>query len=181
MDKEKVKDIISTAFNRATGGGLEAIGDSAIDKLMTSEQVQKLHLTKEALIEAFHQDPRVTSVALENGKFHIGTEESIITFNLVFGDEGESPRFALEDESAFEQPVTTPDISIEEMARAFLDLCKSGATVEDLIETFLEDPYFTAAEYKNGRYYFETTEGPLDFWFPFLRHRSEEEKDSEVR
>ncbi len=103
MDKETVMDIIGTSLNIATRGRLEAMGDTPVDKLMSCEQVQKLNLTKEALIEAFHQDTRVTAVACEEGRFHVITNEGTISFNFVCGDD---PRFVLEDKSACEQPVT---------------------------------------------------------------------------
>jgi hypothetical protein len=88
MDKERVMDIIGAAFNTASGGRLEATGDTAVDKLMTSEQIEKLNLTKEALIEAFLQDPRVVSANCKDGKFRVVTNDGTIDFNLVFGDEG---------------------------------------------------------------------------------------------
>ncbi len=87
MDKERVMDIIGTAFNTASGEGLEAIGDTPVDKVMTSEQVQKLNLTKEALIEAFLQDPRVVSANCKDGTFRVVTDEGTINFNFVFDDE----------------------------------------------------------------------------------------------
>jgi len=87
MDKGRVMDIIGNAFNAASGGRLEAIGDTAVDKLMTTEQIDKLNLTKEALIEAFLQDPRVVSASCKDGKFCVVTDEGTINFNLVFDDE----------------------------------------------------------------------------------------------
>ena len=176
IDDKIVMDIIESAVNVASGGLVEHITKIAPDKMMTSEQVQALNLTKELLIDAFLQDPRVISAECRQGKFQIVTEEGTITFNFVFGDEGEGPRFMIEDRSVKQETDTTSEASPEEIAEALFDLCDNGVTVEDLIEAFLEDPCVSSAEYKDGRFNFQTTEGPITFWFPFLSRRSKEEK-----
>lgn len=173
MDKRVVEEIISSAINIASGGRVESIKQFAPDKMMTSEQVQQLHTNKEDILEAFMKDPRVTSAECREGKFHIVTREGEITFNFVFGDEGEGVRFVVEDKSARQEPVMLPEMSDIEIARMLFDICKSGMTVEDFIEIALENPHITSCEYKNGRFYFETTEGPVDVWFPFLQSRSQ--------
>ena len=83
---------------------------------------------------------------------------------------------ALEDESACARPVKVPDISAEEILAGLFHLCELEVTVEDLIETALKDPTIRSAGYENGRFHFETTDGPIDFTFPFLRRRLKEDK-----
>ena len=46
-DKRVVEEIISSAINIASGGRVESIKQLAPDKIMTSEQVQQLHMKKE--------------------------------------------------------------------------------------------------------------------------------------
>ncbi len=105
------------------------------------------------------------------------TKEGSITFNFVFEDEKESSRILIEDENAIQEPATNDEEYYEELAKLFLDIIKSGATVKDLIESFLNNPSVLSGEYKNGRFYFQTTDGPFDFWFPFLKSRSEVERE----
>lgn len=176
MDKTLFEEIISSAINIASGGRVESISHIAPDKMMTSEQVQQLDLTKEAIVEALLQDPRVASAECREGKFHVVTEEGAITFNFVFGYEGEGSRFVIEDEGARQEPVTAAEASIEETVQILFELVKEGVTVEDFIESSLKNPRVMSAEYKNGRFHFETTEGPINFWFPFLSSRSKEKK-----
>lgn len=173
MDKRIAEEIISSAINIASGDRVESIKQSAPDKMMTSEQVQQLHLKKEEILDALMQDPRVTSAECKEGKFHVVTEAGSITFNFVFEDEEQSGEFMIEEENACQDPNSNHAMIDIELARTFLEIINAGVTVEDLIEHFLEDPCITTGDYKNGRFYFETTEGPLDFWFPFLKSRSD--------
>ena len=177
MDKKVAEDIISSALNIASDGRVESIKYIAPDKMMTSEQIQQLNLTKEGILEALLQDPRVISAEGKEGKFHIETEEGNITFNFVFGDEAEGVRFAIEDETTSQEPLIVTEPSIEKMVEALFDLCNKGVTVEDLIESFLKDPCVTTAEYRDGRFHIRSSKGTLNFWFPFLKTRSLEGKN----
>jgi hypothetical protein len=166
LSEKRVMDIIGSAVNTASGGRVENITRLAPDKMMTSEQVQGITLTKEAILEALLQDPRVLSAECREGKFHIATEDGTKTFNFVFGDEGEGTRFVIDDESIKQEPVRTPEVSTEEMVQMLFDLCNEGVTAEDLIKSFLSNPKVISAEYRNGNFHIQSTEGTLNFWFP---------------
>lgn len=91
MDKNLAMEIIAKALNTATNGGLvKAELGPYKGKIMSAEQVQKLGLKKEDLIEAFLKDPRVISAECENGKFHINTTDGKFSFNFIFEDEKKS-------------------------------------------------------------------------------------------
>ncbi len=57
MDKRIVEDIITCAINIASGGQVESILHTAPEKMMTSEQVQQLHMNKEDILNALIHDP----------------------------------------------------------------------------------------------------------------------------
>lgn len=86
MDDKLVQDIIRTAVDAASHGGVESITTTPPPKSMNKDQLQKTSITKKLLIEAFLKDPRVISAEYKDGQFHIQTEEGTIHFNFVFKD-----------------------------------------------------------------------------------------------
>lgn len=91
MDKKTVMDIIATAFDIATNGKIEKVTDSVPKEgTMTSGQFEKLAITREALIGAFLEDPRVVSAEYKDGQCHIATLEGTIKFIFKFKDESTS-------------------------------------------------------------------------------------------
>ena len=86
MDDKLVQDIIRTAFDTASHGGVESIITTPPPKSMDKDQIQKKGITKKSLIKAFLKDPRVISAEHKDGQFHIHTEGGTIHFKFVFED-----------------------------------------------------------------------------------------------
>ncbi len=88
VDKHLTMEIIAKALDTATNGRLAKAGLGHYKgKIMSTEQVQELGLTKEELIKAFLKDPRVISAECKNGKFKINTKEGKLSFKFIFEDE----------------------------------------------------------------------------------------------
>jgi tetratricopeptide (TPR) repeat protein len=88
VDKNLAMEIIAKALNDATNGGVEKAGIGPYKgELASTEQVQKLGLTKDGLIQAFLKDHRVISAECKNGEFHIDTMEGKLSFRFKFEDE----------------------------------------------------------------------------------------------
>lgn len=185
MDREMAMDIISTAVDIASGGLMDRkIITTPPRKMMTSEQVQMTRLTKESIVNALLKDPRVISAECREGKFNIETKEGTITFNFVFGDEKEGPRFVIDDENIKMKSDTTQDFSheeyeteVKEFFKQMMEDAKNGMTVEEFIEVMTDDTTLTSVEYKNGTFFCHSAEGTFEFYFPFFKRRSKEIKN----
>ncbi|MBI4690036.1 MAG: hypothetical protein HY754_07185 [Nitrospirae bacterium] len=175
MDKEIAQEIISAAINRATSGRVESIKDIAPDQMMTSEQVQGLNFTKEAILEAFLQDPCVISAECHEGKFQIVTSEGTINFNFVFGDEGEGVKFepeVINIEHEKTGAASECDDEVEKFVDALFDFYESGQSLiaENIIENAMKNPDIISAEFKDGQFHFQSkTQGYFTFKVPFIK------------
>lgn len=88
VDKNLAMEIIAKALDTATNGRVAKAGLLPYKgKVMSTEQVQELGLTKEELIQAFLKDPQVISAECKNGEFHINTTEGKLSFKFKFEDE----------------------------------------------------------------------------------------------
>lgn len=89
MDKDTVMDIIASALDKATKGKVEKIITDPVPKegTMTSDKFGELAITRESLISALLEDPRVISAEYKDGQCHITTPDGKISFNFKFGDE----------------------------------------------------------------------------------------------
>ena len=85
-------DIIATALDKATKGKVEKVITDTVpmERTMTSDKFEKLAITREALIGALFEDPRVVSAEYKDGQCHIATLEGTIKFNFNFKDEATS-------------------------------------------------------------------------------------------
>lgn len=81
------KEIISAAFNEASGGKLEKIINEPPQKTMNSETANELGFTKDDILLALEKDPRVETATWSNGQFRVSTVHGMIYFNLKYEDE----------------------------------------------------------------------------------------------
>lgn len=93
VDKHLAMEIIAKALDTATNGRVAKAGLGPYKgKVMSTEQVQELGLTKEELIQAFLKDPQVISAECKNGEVHINTTDGKMSFKFIFEDEKTSGR-----------------------------------------------------------------------------------------